>query len=245
MNRPVNFSMRRWVDGALRQIWPATCIACGLTADEDSGRDLCLPCHAALPWNSSACKGCALPLPVDEGGSRCGSCQATTSPLEQVTASFAYAAPLDRLLPMFKFHQSMAAGRLLSGLMAETLKGAASANPGASLVPIPLHRRRLRQRGYDQALELARPLAKRLAMPLRADVLIRPKTTNAQSRLDKSARRGNLSGAFKVHPRCSVPPHVILIDDVMTTGATLEAAAVALRRAGVARVDAWVCARVA
>lgn len=245
MDGPVNFYARRLVDGALQHVWPSTCIACGLAGDAASGRDLCAACHLALPWNRHACRRCALPLPMTDAGRLCGACQTRTSPLERVTASFAYAAPLDRLLPMFKFHQSMAAGRLLSGLMAETLRDVAIGAKDAALVPIPLHRRRLRQRGYDQALELARPLARRLGLPLAAHLLIRPKATGAQSRLDKSARQQNLSGAFVVNQRCVIPSHVILIDDVMTTGATLETAAQALLDAGVARVEAWVCARVA
>ena len=221
------------------------CIACGGMGDAASGRDLCAACHRALPWNARACRRCALPLPATDAGGTCGACLAVACPLDRVTAAFAYAAPLDRLLPMFKFHQSMAAGRLLSGLMAEGLRDAAMPDGDAVLVPIPLHRRRLRQRGYDQALELARPLARQLGLPLAADVLVRPKPTGAQSRLDKAGRRANLSGAFQVRQGRSLPAHVILLDDVMTTGATLEAAASALRQAGVRRVEAWVCARVA
>ena len=112
-------------------------------------------------------------------------------------------------------------------------------------MPIPLHRARLRQRGYDQALELAKPLAAALHLPLLADVLLRTKRTTAQSRLDAEARQRNLCNAFRVGGRARLPAHVVLIDDVMTTGATLHAAARALRDAGVQRVDAWVCARVA
>lgn len=246
MNAAVNFSLSKLVDGMLRQLWPPSCIACGMAGDAASGRDLCATCHAALPWNRHACRRCALPLPVADAGNLCGSCQQTPSPLlDGVTASFAYAAPLDRLLPMFKFHQSMAAGRLLSGLMAESLHDAAVSAGSAALVPIPLHHRRLRQRGYDQALELARPLARVLGLPLACNVLTRPKLTGAQSRLDKSARAQNLAGAFVVKPGTALPAHAILVDDVMTTGATLEAAAHALRVAGVVRVEAWVCARVA
>jgi len=115
----------------------------------------------------------------------------------------------------------------------------------AALVPIPLHRARLRSRGYDQALELARPLARALHLPLLGNALQRRKTTTAQSRLDADARQRNLRGAFDVVSAVSIPWHVVLVDDVMTTGATLHAAARILHRAGVQRVDAWVCARVA
>ena len=104
-----------------------------------------------------------------------------------------------------------------------------------------LHVSRLRLRGYDQTLELARPLARRLGLPL-VTGLRRVRATAAQSELDAATRRRNLRNAFVAAG--SLPAHVALVDDVMTTGATLQAAARALRRAGVERVDAWVCARV-
>lgn len=245
MPRPVNFSPARWVDGLARRLWPADCLACGMPGDTHADRDLCPACFAALPWNRHACRRCALPLPACDTDALCGECLASPSSLDHVEAGFVYAAPFDRLVPMFKFHQSLAAGRLLAGLMADALRDAAVRAPDAVLVPIPLHRRRLRQRGYDQALELARPLARALGRRLDARLLHRPLATGAQSRLDKADRARNLHGAFAVRAGASPPAHVVLVDDVMTTGATLEAAAFALHAAGVARVDAWVCARVA
>ena len=112
------------------------------------------------------------------------------------------------------------------------------------MIPVPLHRKRLRARGYDQALELARPLARAFELPLLGEGLLRLRSTMAQSQLSAPARRRNVRGAFVVPHASQLPAHVVLIDDVMTTGATLHAAAQALRRAGVRRVDAWVCARV-
>src|SRR5690606_27736941 len=100
----------------------------------------------------------------------------------------------------------------------------------AALVPVPLHRARLRRRGYDQALELARPLAAALGLGLglRMDLLQRHRNTHAQSSLDAAARRENLVDAFQVGGTGELPSHVALVDDVMTTGATLHAAAEAL-----------------
>jgi len=153
--------------------------------------------------------------------------------------------PVERLLPRFKFHHDLAAGRLLAQLMLHALRDVP--RPDA-LLAVPLHPSRLRRRGYDQALELARPLARSLQLPLMTDGLTRTRATAArtrataaQSELDAAARKRNLRGAFSARPG-AWPEYVTLIDDVMTTGATLSAAASALRAAGVARVDAWVCA---
>lgn len=244
--KPVNFSMRPLVDGLARWLWPPCCLVCGLPGDGDADRDLCPACFDALPWNHHACRSCALPLPANGIDPVCGACQQGSTPaLTEIHATFTYAAPLDRLLPRFKFHQSLAAGRLLSGLMIRALGDAAAASPSACLLPIPLHRERLATRGYDQALELAKPLVRGLGLPLRHDLLCREKSTRAQSRLDRQARQRNLRHAFAVNTTRSLPAHIVLIDDVMTTGATLEAAAHVLRCTGVERVDAWVCARVA
>ena len=213
------------------------CLVCGEAGAD--GRDLCAACRAALPWQGPACRRCALPLPHP---GTCGGCLHRPPPLAAAHAAFDYAFPLDRLLPRLKFHADFAAGRVLAQCMAERFT--ALPRPDA-IVSVPLHRARLRRRGYDQALELAALLARALGLPLLEGALHRRKTTTAQSRLDAKARRRNLRDAFLVASRAALPAHVALVDDVMTTGATLHAAALALRRAGVQRVDAWVCARVA
>jgi len=249
MADPVNQNAPPQVDGRLarltRVLWPARCLLCHQPGH--GARDLCLACAAGLPWNRSACGRCAIPLPPTASASAqtCGACLRRTPPLTQALAACVYGMPLDRLLPRLKFHHDLAAGRLLAQLMADAFAPAASAWPAAaSLLPVPLHRGRLRRRGYDQALELARPLARTLGLPLLGAGLRRVRVTAPQSRLDAAQRRRNLKDAFAVRPGVAWPPHVVLVDDVMTTGATLHAAALALHRAGVARVDAWVCARV-
>lgn len=249
MSAPVNQTSPAKVDRDRARLWfwlrndaarlllPSRCLACGECGDDML--DLCQACAQALPWNRCACPRCAIPLPAP--AETCGTCLQRPPPLSVVHAACVYAAPIDRLLPRFKFHRDLAAGRLLAQLMAEAC--IALPRPDA-LVPIPLHRARLRQRGYDQALELAKPLAHALQLPLMDGLLIRSRATAAQSELDAVARRRNLRNAFVVRSGRALPAHVVLIDDVMTTGATLHAAAKALLRAGVARVDAWVCARV-
>lgn len=255
MSEPVNQIAIAPVDGPWARLshalWPSRCLLC--REPGAGGLDLCPACAARLPWNRSACFSCAMPLPELAADPKqtphqtvqtCGACLRRRPPLTQTLAACIYAMPLDRLLPRLKFHRDLAAGRLLAQLMVQAFAPTVQewAAP-AALLPVPLHRARLRQRGYDQALELARPLARTFGLPLMADALQRTRSTPAQSRLDAAERRRNLHRAFAVRPGVVWPAHVVLVDDVMTTGATLHSAAIALRHAGVARVDAWVCAR--
>lgn len=220
-------------------LWPARCRLCG--APGHARRDLCAACAAGLPWLQAACPVCALPLPPGQADQPCGRCLRRPPPQHTARAAFRYEGAVRRLLPRAKFHGDLAAIRLLADLMAQAW--AHRSGPQA-LIPLPLHRSRLRQRGYDQALELARPLAERLQMRLIANRLVRQRATAAQSDLNATERRRNLRGAFAVAPG-ALPAHVAVFDDVMTTGATAHAAVRALHRAGVERVEIWVCARVA
>jgi len=236
----VNSIKRVLVDGARRlqfAVLPPHCLLCGHSGD--SGRDLCAACAADLIRNRACCPRCALPL--DAPAPLCGECLQHVPPWTAAFVPFVYASPLDQLETRFKFGRSLAAGRVLSELWLD----AARATPPALaqvLIPVPLHADRLRERGYNQALELAKPLSRALNIPLRTDVLARTRATAAQSELDADARHRNLRGAFAVNA-VSLPRHVALFDDVMTTGATLRECARTLVRAGVERVDVWALAR--
>jgi ComF family protein len=220
---------------------PLRCLVCGEAGVD--GHDLCTDCQRALPWNHSACSRCGLPMP--EPVPACGRCLKKPPPLDRTLAAFHYGFPVDSLLPRFKFHHDLAAGRELAEAMRIALVGSASTGGDRpqALVAVPLHAKRLRQRGYNQALELARPLARALAIPLLYDGLNRIRNIAPQSGLGALARRRNPRGAFAVGSD-TLPEHVALVDDVMTTGATLHECARVLKNAGVQRVDAWVAARV-
>ncbi len=217
-------------------VFPPRCLLCGARGDGD--RDLCKGCAADLPRNRVCCARCALPL--KSAAALCGECIKREPPFAATFAPFEYAHPLDLLLMRLKFARSLAAGRVLAQLALDALTENRVEMPHA-LVPVPLHRARLRERGYNQALELAQPLSDALDIPLR-EVLVRRRATAAQSDLDAAARRKNVRGAFDVVGD-DLPMHVALIDDVMTTGTTIRECARVLRRAGVARVDVWVLAR--
>jgi len=235
------------VDGlwgrAQRLILPSHCLLCA--QDGDGRRDLCHACAGDLVRNRLCCPRCALPLRAP--APLCGECLLREPPFDAAFAPFLYGHPIDLLVTKLKFGRSLAAGRVLSQLWLDAVAEDAPVLPGL-ILPIPLHASRLRERGYNQALELARPLARALRIPLAEDALSRTKATAAQSNLDAKARRRNLRGAFEFHAAAlsaaaTHVTHVALVDDVMTTGATLRECARVLRRAGVVRVDVWALAR--
>jgi ComF family protein len=227
---------RRWLRRASRLLLAPRCLVCAARAQADL--DLCVDCVAALPWNLDVCRQCG--LPVAGGAPRCGHCVFRPPPWALAQSALRYAYPVDRLLPRFKFHGDLAAGEALATLLQWSL------DPGErpqALVPVPLHPRRLRERGYDQALELARVLAREDGPPVLAERLRRVRITAPQSELGAGARRANVFGAFALHGDGALPAHVALVDDVMTTGATLGECARVLLAAGVRRVDVWTVAR--
>ncbi|HET7931470.1 MAG TPA: ComF family protein [Rhodanobacteraceae bacterium] len=232
----VNLKVTHLVDEALDALLPAHCLLCG--ARGQGHLSLCPDCAAELPRNQVCCARCALPLAVP--APLCGRCIKRAPAWDAAWVPFRYEWPLGQLETRFKFGGDLAAGRTLS------LLWAAATHPEVlpeAIVPVPLHRSRLRRRGYNQALELARPLAKTLGRPLLPDALQRTRATAAQTDLSAIQRRRNVRGVFAVRDRAALPAHVALLDDVFTTGATLGECARVLRRAGVQRVDVWALAR--
>jgi len=220
---------------------PGLCVVCR----DWCRRALCEACLQRFAPFTPRCAGCAraMPQPV----LRCGECARQASAFTHCIAGTDYAAPWDRLIAGFKFHQKTELAVALCELL---LHGLASADDGPSraalLLPVPLSRERLRERGYNQAWELVRRLAPRVGIPARADVLQRARDTPHQIGMSRAEREHNLRDAFWVEPaqRARLQGlHVALVDDVLTTGATAHAAALALTRAGAARVDVWVVAR--
>ena len=230
--------VNNWLKIIQNWLYPPLCLLCG--ADSRSDQSICEGCLADLAINLSACSGCAIPLPDDVTG-LCGDCQRKSYPFDSAHASFLYQPPLDRLLLDLKFDKRLQNAPLLGALMAERLLADGQDLPEL-LIPVPLHHARLRERGYNQALELARMLANRLGMRVDARSCIRSRQTASQSQLSARARHSNIRNAFElVRPIDAV--HVAIVDDVMTTGSTVTELAKLLKRNGVERVDVWVCAR--
>src|SRR5581483_10257869 len=228
---------QRWFSALHRWLLPWRCLLCGDAGA--NGMGLCADCAAELPRNTHCCRRCALPLPI--AAPLCGRCQRKPPPWDAAWAPFRYAWPLDRLETRFKFSRDLAAGRVLATMWQ---REAHPSDLPQLIMPVPLHRRRLRQRGYNQAWELARPLAHALGIACHHDVLRRVRHTDAQTGLDAVERRRNLRKAFSLREDAGhLPAHVAVLDDVFTTGATLAECTRVLKRAGVARVDVWALAR--
>jgi len=152
-----------------------------------------------------------------------------------------YAPPLDRLIQQLKFNQKLHLARLLGTLMARDIRQQALTLPDL-LLPVPLHKQRLQQRGYNQALEIARILARALNVKLDLHCCVRHKATREQTGLPAQQRKTNLQGAFQVR-RDVQGKHIAIVDDVMTTGSTVTELSKALLQQGAKRIDVWVCAR--
>jgi ComF family protein len=223
-----------WLRNAQAWLMPPVCLLCHDRA-EDCG--LCGGCLADLPYHLAGCPRCGDLLTA---GGLCAGCLEAPPPFDETVCLLRYRPPADALIQRLKFRGDLACARTLGILMAEDLLSR-EIEPPDVIVPVPLHRARLVARGYNQALELARPVARALAVPLDVRCCRRQRPTVEQASLAAAERRANVAGAFVIER----PParHVALVDDVMTTGHTLRALAAALKSSGAIRVVAWACAR--
>jgi ComF family protein len=213
--------------------WRADCLLCH---DPATSVLLCDNCERLLARPAAACPRCGVATP---GNDPCGDCLQASPAFDDVVTAFDYRFPMDRLIHRFKFSADLAVGAYLGA----TLASAAANVPRPDLVVAsPASGARLCERGFLPALVLARQVARKLGLSLDARVLRKVRHTPPQTGLDRPSRRRNVAGAFAVDRRLD-GLHVAVIDDVMTTGATLAAIATALKEAGAARVSGWVVAR--
>lgn len=213
---------------------PQACFLCGTRV---AGRLLCAECEADLPALSThGCPQCALPTPESE---ICGACLQHPPAFDGTLATFAYTFPLDTLVKQCKYAHATSLTAFFAERMAQR---AAAGNTLDFLIPMPLHPARLAQRGYNQAAEIARRLSPRVGIPWLADACQRIRNTPSQAGLDLKTRQRNLRGAFTCNVDLS-GKRIALIDDVMTSGSSLNELARVVRKAGAAEIQAWVLAR--
>lgn len=220
-------------------LFPPTCALCG--APGLAPLDLCAGCLADLPRNRG-CPRCAGPIPLDQpSGSLCGGCQRHPPPFAAAYAALRYEEPVAALIAGAKFRGRLNLTRLLGHCLVRALAEQGAPRP-QRIIPVPLHPARLRTRGYNQALEIARIPARYWGLTIDTRSCARTRATAPQMGLEHDARRRNVRGAFLVRKPPTVE-HVAIVDDVVTTGQTASELARALKRSGVARIDLWAAAR--
>ncbi|MEA3640690.1 MAG: ComF family protein [Lamprobacter sp.] len=251
MQQRVGQCLRSLAVQSMDLLYPPTCVLCG--APGEAGRDLCAGCHADLPLIGPHCARCAQPFTglghgsgkaASDAKGLCGRCQRQRPPFDRCIAAFRYEDPLPALVGGIKFQSKLNLIRLLGDLLADALADARRRpgwQPPDAILPVPLHPQRLRVRGYNQALELALVVSRRLAIPVNHHCCQRKRATQAQAELDTPRRYHNIRGAFEV--TSAVPRRIAILDDVVTTSATVSELAQGLKQAGCERIDIWSLAR--
>lgn len=236
--------MHSEVNGVLAALFPRCCVLCG----QASGRwNLCSGCRADLPWIQEPCSRCGAPLvevPASAPGV-CTRCTIAWTAVDRAWSALVYEYPVDRLVTQAKFQARTEYAGVLGeslGMHLRRLRNLGALTAPDCIVPVPLHPHRLATRGFNQALEIAYPVSRCLRIPIRTSGCARVRNTVEQTALTGAARRRNLRGAFRVTAGLS-GQHVAIVDDVLTTGSTVEALAESLREAGAASVQAWSVAR--
>ncbi len=223
----------------LHKLFPATCLLC-LDAGQGPRLDLCRGCEDDLPRNHPVCPICA--MPIAGAGRACNNCLLRHPAFDSAFVPYRYEFPLVELIHRLKYGGQVAIARILGTVLARRIaeRGLPCVD---AIVPVPLHPSREVRRGYNQAAEIASFVAELLQLPVENRLADRIRNTEEQAALPAVVRRVNVSGAFEVRARGPLPPSIAIVDDVLTTGATVDALAQAFRRAGCRHIEVWAVAR--
>lgn len=225
----------------LKGLLSYSCLLCGNLSDRH--QDLCTPCYQDLPWLTQCCPRCAIPVPPQNTLTACGHCLQNNPPYEKIHALCLYQSPIIKLILELKFKQALVNARVFGELLAEKIQYTWYKNKPLPkiIIPVPLHPERLKQRGFNQAIEIARPIAKALKLPLYTDAR-RIKPTAAQATLPAAKRQQNITRAFFM-PENLENQSIAVIDDVITTGHTITEFCQTLKKSGASLIDVWCFAR--
>lgn len=223
---------------------PPACILCGqLLPTGRNAQSFCQDCLANMPALGAArCTCCAQPFPNASSNHLCGTCLKRPPAFAMVHAAGLYQNSIKDAVQRLKYRNQLTLAKPLGNLLGKTVKAAASNFAPDCIIPVPLHPDRLRQRGYNQALEVARPIALLMDAPLNLSLLQRRRKTHQQQGLTAAERRRNLQNAF-ILASAAPPLKVLLIDDVMTTGETVRECSRTLLAGGITEVQVAVVGR--
>jgi ComF family protein len=229
----------RLAGAAASWLWPPQCALCRQSGQENL--DLCPGCEADLPLNDNACEHCAEPLPVNHSKvALCGRCLQQSPAFDACFAPFRYAYPVDRMIQGLKYRHELVYGRILGQLLARHLSRRET-RPEL-VIPVPLGTARYRERGFNQARELALPVCRALDLTLNSQLIARRRETQEQAALDRKERLTNTQHAFVLTTPLTAR-HVAIVDDVVTTGSTANEVSKLLRAAGAEWIEVWAVAR--
>jgi ComF family protein len=240
---------RRWTGALLDLVFPPFCPVCRAPLAEDRRGLLCAPCWGALERiGPPGCRICGIPMATFAGAPAtrlCGSCRLRPPVFAYARAGARYGDVVREALHALKFKGRRGLAGPLGDLIVEAVGTHLPVGSPDLLVPVPLHPRRQRERGFNQASLLARRLGHVWSLPVREDVLVRMVATASQTALESDARRSNVRNAFRVRrPEAVTGRHAVIVDDIMTTGATASECVLTLRTAGAATVGVLTVARV-
>jgi len=232
--------------------YPPRCQLCGSRHQLLFGGQLCTACAADFRPNETPCQVCAVPMSISKGGmsqqsSTCGQCTKASPVYDYCWSPFVYSQPLEWMIQQLKFNQKLNFAPLLSNLMAEKMRQNLQQhlfenNKPDIIIPMPLHNRRLKQRGFNQSHLLIKPIAKILQLPIDLNSCKRVRDTAHQTGKNARQRQQNIKNAFAFNNKRSYQ-HVAIFDDVVTTGSSVSELSKVLKRGGVKRVDVWCLAR--
>jgi ComF family protein len=225
---------------------PPLCHICHSFIPDANELHICPACREKLPLVSSPlCPLCGIPFAGTGGDHRCGACLANPPHFDTARAHFLYEGPIRELIHTFKYNRLTHLRKPLA-LLALAEAGDVMNHAPQLIVPVPLHRSRLRERGFNQAVLIGQTLSRRLSLPMQPDALARTRQTEPQIELSAAERRQNVKGAFSVRkPDLVAGKRILLVDDVMTTGSTMDECARELKKAGAGMVLAVTVARTA
>ena len=226
---------------------PTDCHLCGCQIDaaQSKAAIICTDCHQRLPVTFNACNTCGLPLHLTTNNDEttvCGECLKNSPPYNRTISAFHYEAPISEFITQLKFSSQFQLLPLLCDYLIEKLSDFYGSHElPSAIIPVPLHSKKLLERGFNQSQLIADRIAKTLDSKIITKGIKKTKMTNAQSGLDAVERKGNVKNAFRI--KCQLPEHIAIIDDVVTTGMTVAELSNQARLSGAKKIDIWCLAR--
>lgn len=230
----------QWITQFFNSLFPYTCILC--SAPGFAEKDICELCYQDLPWIVKSCKRCGIHLPYIYEEMLCARCLKCADYFDKIFAPFEYQFPVRDWIIHLKFQHQLLYVKLLGKLFADYFFNLKLMHFPEVIIPVPLHVKRLKERGFNQSLELAKEVSQHCKIPIDYQTCKRIRETSPQSLLSFSKRKKNIKNAFDCHINFSAK-HVAIFDDVITSAETVNALSKVLRLRQVEKIDIWCIAR--